>query len=179
MPAREPDRHRGVGRLSDPGGQTDDGGTLETLVWMTEFTPPLIRYAFSPVCTPFTGTLLGSRHVSTASIHDLDVEQARQLVDAHQTEDLNLDGLTSLTPEVATVLADNETVLSLNGLSTITEAVVHALSAHKGIGMWLNGLTTLSPQAAAALVHPRAFRCLDGIQELVPDAADTAFHSTA
>lgn len=110
--------------------------------------------------------------LSMSELQDLDIELARQLVDAHRTEDLNLDGLTSLTVGVATVLSDHDWVLKLNGLATMSEAVVLALAAHKGIGMWLNGLTSLSPHAAAALAHPRAFRCLDGIQELVPAAAE-------
>ena len=89
----------------------------------------------------------------TNEIKALTVEQAEalaKLVGEFLVDSLSLDGLTTITPDVAEALAKHESYLSLYGLTTITPEVAEALAKFKG-ELSLGGLTTISPETLKIL----------------------------
>ena len=84
----------------------------------------------------------------TDRIQELTVEQAQRLAQ-DKSGRLLLDGLKSLSPEVATELARHEGWLSLGVLTTISDEAATALGQHKG-ALHLDGLTRISDAAVAA-----------------------------
>ena len=65
--------------------------------------------------------------------------------------DVDLDGLSTISLAVAEQLVLHTSNLSLSGLTTITDEVAKVLATHKGDGLKLNGLTNLSEAAAQSL----------------------------
>jgi hypothetical protein len=82
---------------------------------------------------------------------------------------LLLNGLTTLSAEAATALAQHEDSLSLNGLTTLSDEVATALAQHTG-RLSLNGLTTLSPEAIKALARHKGALEFDGLTTLSAEA---------
>ena len=78
----------------------------------------------------------------TDHIKTLTVEEATRLAQQKNGR-LLLDGLKSLSPEVATELAQHEGWLSLNGLTSISDEAAAALGLHKR-ALHLDGLTKIS-----------------------------------
>ena len=85
---------------------------------------------------------------------------------------LFLDGLTTLSAEAATALAQNEANLSLDGLTTLSTEAAKALAQHQGDWLSLDGLTTLSTEAAKALAqHKGSYLSLNSLTTLSAEAA--------
>ena len=88
---------------------------------------------------------------------------------------LMLDGLTNVSDETAKALASRFGELSLNGLRSLSDDVAKALAAHAKGRLYLNGLSSLSPAAAQALAKRKAggkFPVrLDGLSSLSPEVA--------
>ena len=74
---------------------------------------------------------------------------------------LSLDGLSTLSTEVAEALADcqGEAFLSLDGLTTLTPEAAEALAPYEG-NISPYGLKTLSPKAVEALARHEGYRWL-------------------
>ena len=109
---------------------------------------------------------------------------------------LSLDGLTTLTPNVANALARHKGRLSLNGLTEITsvplaeklaeqsdfvdlsnlveisQEVASTLAKYEG-DLFLDGLTTLSPNVANALAQHKGWLSLNGLTTLTYDVAES------
>ena len=116
--------------------------------------------------------LLGAgfaRGEETDRIKTLTVEEATRLAQ-QKSGRLLLDGLKSLSAEVATELARHEGWLSLNGLITISEEAAAALGQHKR-ALHLDGLTKISGATAAALAAHRGELSLNGLTAISDDAA--------
>ena len=79
----------------------------------------------------------------------LRVEQATNLVKAHRGV-LQLNGLTTITPTVAGVLAQYKGILFLNGLLTIPLQVATRLARHRG-PLYLGSVRDLTQDAREAL----------------------------
>ena len=121
----------------------------------------------------------------TDDIETLTQSQAENLLEREATFlkrgiPLSLNGLTSLSAEVAAVLAGHEGRLSMNGLQELSEEAATALEQHKG-RLVLNGLTSLPARVARSLVVAQPGRSptglpvvgleLNGVKELSPEAA--------
>ena len=78
----------------------------------------------------------------TNEIKSLTAEQAAELV-AKITENLNLNGLTSIDKDVAHELGKLKGWLSLNGLTSIDQDVAQELGKFKGRELHLYGLTSI------------------------------------
>ena len=83
----------------------------------------------------------------------------------HYSEDLCLDGLTSLSDVAAKSLSNHERDLSLNGLTSLSDMAAKRLSKSKG-ELRLNGLTKLSDAAAARIVEARSHNAFIDIADL-------------
>ena len=87
---------------------------------------------------------------------------AGQLI-SNDNQMLGLDGVTTITPEVAKVLAKHKNKVTLNGLTTITPEVAAALAKHRGsvsggTFLSLGGLTQITPAVDAVLrANPAIF----------------------
>jgi hypothetical protein len=81
---------------------------------------------------------------------------------AQPTGFLNLDGLTTLSPGAAKALAQHDGSLSLDGLTTLSDEAARALGQRK-VGVSLDGLTTLSEEAAKALAQVKGDLYLRGL----------------
>jgi mono/diheme cytochrome c family protein len=99
----------------------------------------------------------------------LSVEQAKIL--AQDTSGrLQLDRLTTLTPEAAKELARFDGWLSLNGLTSISKETAETIARHRGV-LHLNGLTKLSDESAMALASHEGELSLNGLTSLSDQAA--------
>ena len=106
----------------------------------------------------------------TSELTVLTVAQAKTLVRCKTN--LLLDGITSISPEVAEVLGRHEQgMLFLRGLKTLSPEASVALANHAQGAVFLDGLSTLSPEVAAALALHKGDLILSGVTELSPDAA--------
>ena len=104
-------------------------------------------------------------------IESLTPEEARRLLPAGE---LALDGLTTLSAEVAEVLAESRSELHLDGLTTLSVEAAAALARHAGPVLSLDGLTTLSAEAAAALAEHRGEQLyLNGLTGLADETVVT------
>ena len=128
-------------------------------------------------------------HLELNSLTELAPDVAEMLVSHPMYRDflgLPFDGLTSLTPKLANVLAKHNPTpqarwmfsagkwvegLSLNGLTTLTPEVANALGKHTAGTLTLDGLTALTPEAANSLAKHVGPLRLDGLKTLVPEAA--------
>ena len=93
----------------------------------------------------------------------------------HRGEYLSLDGLTSLSDAAAQALAQNKGDLSLNGLKSLSDSPGHValarkLAQHKR-DLYLDGLTSLSDAAAQALAQRKRRLSLGGLTSLSAAAA--------
>jgi hypothetical protein len=138
-------------------------------------------------CTLLTAP---SQAQDTRKLESLTVEQAREVVakKAPPLLDglgswLSLDGLTSLSPDVAEVLVEPAGALSLNGLTELSPEAAAVLARHKPLphfgqaDLRLNGLKTLSPAAAEALATHEGMILLHSLEKL--DSAPLAKKLTA
>jgi len=66
-------------------------------------------------------------------------------------DDVDLGGLSTISLPVVKQLVRHSSNLSLSGLTTISDEVARVLATHKGDGLVLNGLTDLSEAAAQSL----------------------------
>lgn len=89
---------------------------------------------------------------------------------AQPTGFLYLDGLTTLSPGAAKALAQHDGFLSLNGLTTLSDEAARVLGQRK-VGVSLNGLTTLSEEAAKALAQVKGQLFLNGLTTLSDEVA--------
>lgn len=106
----------------------------------------------------------------TSKLSVLTVAQAETLVDCRTN--LLLDGLTSVSPEVAQVLGGHgQGMLFLRGLKTLSPEVAAALATHTQGAVFLDGLTTLSLEIATPLALHKGDLILSGVTELSPEAA--------
>jgi serine/threonine protein kinase len=83
---------------------------------------------------------------------------------------LSLDGLRTLDPEIATLLAQYKGNLSFNGVTALDPDVASRLASH-GLGLSFEGLTAISPETADALVPHTGMLFLDGLVAVPVDAA--------
>ena len=104
----------------------------------------------------------------------LTVEQARQLMQRLMQRSWNstlwLPRLSSLTPEVARVLATHDGELGLNGLTDVPSSVATELTKHKG-ALHLNGLDSIPLETAEALAEHKGPLYLRGLKTLTPEVA--------
>lgn len=112
-------------------------------------------------CVTLAGSVVAQ---DVSKLTSLTVEEAQELAAKKPVTKGGMDGsfwpfdsLTSLSPEVATVLAEVKTPLSFNGLTDLSPETAAALAKHppnqqKGFGhLRLNGIKRLSPEASEAL----------------------------
>ena len=99
----------------------------------------------------------------------LSVEQAKLLAQGTSGR-LQLDRLTTLSPEAAKELARFDGWLSLNGLTSISKETAEAIAQHRGV-LHLNGLTKLSDEAATKLASHFGELSLNGLTSLSDEAA--------
>jgi hypothetical protein len=83
---------------------------------------------------------------------------------------LNLNGLKSLSDEVAFELANQMGPLRLNGVRELSTSSANAFGAHEG-ELSLGGLNLLTEEAATGLATNTGTLLLDGLKELAPSAA--------
>ena len=112
---------------------------------------------------------------NTREIETLTVEQAETLVGREQWS-LYLDGLTTLSPDVAKILAQVKGQISLNGLTTLSKETAKELAApiqeqHRSRSLSLNGLSTLTPAVAEELVKIKGQLNLRGLKVVSPELA--------
>ncbi|MFT5042779.1 MAG: hypothetical protein ACI8TX_003772, partial [Hyphomicrobiaceae bacterium] len=122
----------------------------------------------SILCLCLPGATL-SRAAETDQIKQLTVEEAKLLAQ-DKSGRLLLDGLTTLSPEVATELARHEGWLSLGGLTTVSDEASEALGAHKGY-LHLDGLKKISDASAQSLARHNGQLSLDGLTSISGEAA--------
>jgi hypothetical protein len=79
--------------------------------------------------------------------------------------------LTLITPEIASILAEQIGAFWLNGLTTLSDEAAERLSKHKD-GIFLNNLTTLSDNAAEHLSKHKGPLWLNGLTTLSDIAAE-------
>ncbi len=104
----------------------------------------------------------------------IDAESAAQL--AKHKHWLSLNGLESLTPEVAKALGsfDGHT-LDLNGLETLDFEIAKELASAKcSLGLYLNGLTEISPEVIEVLANGNSGLSFQGL-EFVDSDVEQAF----
>jgi len=87
---------------------------------------------------------------------------------------ISLDGLTTISDATAKALAQHNGDLCLDGLTTLSDAAAKALAQHKGGWLRLDGLESLSGVAAKALAQHKEDLSLNGIKNL-SDVAAKAF----
>ena len=93
--------------------------------------------------------------------HNITPEAAQVLTE--DSSDVYLDGVTSLSPEVASILSTHRgMVLSLEGLSSINSDVAMALCQHRGL-LLLNGLESLGREVAEAFATHRGMLIVNGV----------------
>ena len=105
----------------------------------------------------------------TNSIKALTLDKAKELA---QSDWLELNGLTSISDEVAGALSQQRGYLVLNGLTSLSDKAAEALGKHRG-SLVLNGLTSLSDKAAKSLAQHRDDLSLAGMTELSEKAVQS------
>ena len=115
----------------------------------------------------------------SSKLTTLTVEQAREvmakkpgMVGSADGSFANFDALTTLTPEVAEVLVNNDGALSLNGLTELSPETAAVLAKHQPVKQFgyadlrLNGLKTISLKAAEALAAHQGKVLLYSLEKL-------------
>ena len=87
--------------------------------------------------------------------------------------ELNCDGLTSLTPEVAEVFAQYRGRLSFDGIMELTPEVAEILAKHEG-ELSLDGLTTISLQATENLAKHKGELSVDSLKRQGANSPEAA-----
>ena len=117
-----------------------------------------------------------------AGLASLDAATAQQLA-RYPGKELRLDGLETLTVEAARELAsfarelagsaaEIGTILSLNGITSLSDEAAQKLGGFWGRELQLNGLTTISPRAAENLLRRNEFTLeLEGLTTLDANVA--------
>jgi hypothetical protein len=102
----------------------------------------------------------------------LTVEQARSLVYEHEGKEfISLHHLTSLTPEVAEVLAETKCGIIFYRLRTLSPAAAAALARHEGVALKIAGPTILSEATVRELsAYKGGTLNLEGIEALSAEA---------
>lgn len=109
---------------------------------------------------------------------------AQSLLTRFGTDMLFLNGLQSLTPETARILAKFKGWLNLDGLESASADVLRELAKYRVDppagpyslrGLWLNGLKTLSEQEAAAISQHEGYLSLVGLETLSDPALNHLF----
>jgi len=112
-----------------------------------------VRLGYEPHRVLTKEMMLG-RLAELSEFTSITVEAATSLDPFKMTDwgdDAHLDGLCTLSIEVARELVKHQTNLSLAGLVTIDDDVAKVLSSHQGAELQLNGLTSLTDVAADSL----------------------------
>lgn len=109
--------------------------------------PNLIEEA-DALLEPYDSLDLDSDDWLCVDLTELSPERARVLTASR--EPVYLDSVRELSAEAAKALVNCEW-LSLGGLTTLSDEVAEILAEHKGTCLFLRGLTSLSDQAAASL----------------------------
>ena len=125
------------------------------------------------------GLVARAQDEATNTLSSLTPEKAREIVAGKLPAKVELygnfvrfDGLTTLTPEVAAVLAEAQKPLSFNGLTEISPETAAALAKHPpnpDLGfahLRLNGIKRLSPEAAAVLATHEGKLLLHSLERL-------------
>lgn len=121
--------------------------------------------------TPESARALAARAgigLSLEGLKSMTPDVAKEL--AHARSGLTL-GLETIPPEVASALAPLDSSLVLNQLGSITPEVARSL-ASSDRWLKLNGLTTLEVDVAAALAEHPGWLSLDGLDSITPEAAE-------
>ena len=100
----------------------------------------------------------------------INLDAAEALAQHTSEHELDLNGLTSISVEVAGALARCQTGLCLNGLTSISVEMAEALAKHT-TGLCLFGLTSISVEVAATLAAHRGLLNLGGLTSLSDAAA--------
>ena len=129
-----------------------------------------------------TGTAMLNRTADLADFTAITIEAAalgpRKMTVWGDTAEL--DGLSTISLEVAKQLVLHPSNLSLNGLTALSDDIAVVLATHEGDGLNLNGLTSLSDEAVESLSKYTCGDCyfeglfLDGLTSL-SDAAAKSF----
>ncbi len=137
----------------------------------------LIRHVGFLLCV-FVACEVGAE--DTKQLSDLTTDQAKKLITEYRSKTLSLDGLKTLTPEIASVLALHEGArerdsgwaqLSLNGLTRLSSESAEALAKYQGI-LHLQSLATLdSEPLVKKLASQQGELYLDGLLTLSPEFA--------
>ena len=98
------------------------------------------------------------------------VEPAAAKVLSTKAGHLDLSGLRNITPEIADLLATHCGGLCLDGIQDITEPIAVSLAKYSGGFLSLNGLTSLSDALATALALHKGLLSLQGITDLSDEA---------
>ena len=93
------------------------------------------------------------------------------LADQAEGRHNDLNGLTSLSVEVAEALVKLQGDMNLNSLESLSPEVAEVLATHKG-SLMLNGLRSLSPEAAETLAKHEGIVSLEGLTELTTQSAE-------
>lgn len=133
-------------------------------------------------------------NLSLPAITHLTPEVAKALVSDNENTWLGLNGLKALSPELARELAAGKCALRLEGVDTVTSEIAAILATHKGslaLGLksispevaeklamhdaWLNlnSLATIDAESAALLTKHRKWLSLDGLKSLTPETAES------
>lgn len=118
------------------------------------------------LCALGVATLLAN---DSPQLRQVTVQEAQRLAQ-DKSGRLALDGLKTLTPEVAKELAKHEGWLSLNGLKEISDEAAAGLGQHKGV-LHLNGLARVTDGTAAALAANRGELALNGLTAISDESA--------
>ncbi len=106
---------------------------------------------------------------SLSKYPSIEASAAQRLAD--HTGFLHLDGLTTVSEEVAEALANHQGwILSLDGLNNLTLASAEALAKYRG-SLSLNGLKAINPITAKSLANCEGGLYLDGIENITVETA--------
>lgn len=117
-------------------------------------------------------TLTKAQELATESKGWLSLNGVTALTDAqiaaalcnHQGGGLILDGVTNLSTQAATALANYPGWLSLGGLSSLSTAQAQELAKHTGPGLYLNGVRSINEAVAAKFATHTGWLCLGGLK---------------
>ena len=89
----------------------------------------------------------------TNKLTEISVEQAGDLAAKSTNGIVSLNGLKTLSSEVAAALAKSSVPIYLDGLATLSPEVATELARYQGSGISLSGINTLNPEAAQILAN--------------------------
>jgi len=139
-----------------------DGGS-KNLAWINELS--------SEVAEKLPTNRYGYDGLELNQLTELSVDSARALA-RNEGENLSLNGLSSLSPEVAEALAGYGGNLSLHGICSLDEKTAEALSSFSGESINLPSLTEVSEEALIKLATSESHLSLYGLQTLSEKVAE-------